>query len=164
MLRVFSWSNLCRFGLILTNLRPTVNPLLVGRGTSMRSAQVIEERIVAYLREDGACALWTGPLGNCGPRISMPGCGPGVKLNVRHFIFEKVHGVKPKMVRTTCGNRLCVRPEHLVEHAPSLSSEDKAQIVERWAMHLIHTTSIRSLAEEYGVSMEEIRKAIKAGI
>lgn len=69
------------------------------------------ELIRKHVVEEGDCWNWTGALQTCG---SVPTMNYGGKVGaVRRFILEERGVVLGKRLATyTCGNKLCVNPEH----------------------------------------------------
>lgn len=79
--------------------------------------QPIEERFTAYLVKggDGECWGWTGPVTNKGlPTIGKGGKGAG-QMSARALAYRLAFGTEPdREVMTTCDNKCCLNPRHLV--------------------------------------------------
>jgi len=72
-------------------------------------------RIMDSTAEEADCILWTGATGQSGHPIYKPqGCGCTL---VRRAMFELTKGsLQPRVpIDTTCGERRCINPAHLVE-------------------------------------------------
>jgi len=70
-------------------------------------------RISGMCREDGDCWVWLGCVQSCGdnPTMRLYGKTGGV----RRFVLEhKGVNVKGKIATYSCGNHMCVAPNHLV--------------------------------------------------
>lgn len=70
--------------------------------------------------EDSGCWIWQGQISNSGYgklKIKDETYGTKVKsaqdVSYMAFIDSNTEG---KLIRTSCNNRLCVNPEHLVPH------------------------------------------------
>ena len=73
----------------------------------------VMKRIEKLSHEDGDCRIWDGCVsGNGTPKMSA---FKQKNLTVRRVVAE-LHGHKiaGKIVTNTCGNRLCVAPEHVL--------------------------------------------------
>ncbi len=83
----------------------------------------IAEMILTRTKAEGECLLWTNK--------TAPGQSPrlyvaGERLYVRPLIWKEMKGFAPpadRRVTTTCGNRLCVNPEHLTLASPATISK-----------------------------------------
>lgn len=64
----------------------------------------------ARVRVDGDCLVWTGAISNGHPSCKVN----GRQSTVRRRQHELLHGPIPagKVLRMTCGNKLCVRDAH----------------------------------------------------
>jgi hypothetical protein len=77
-----------------------------------------KERLLQYTvtDPDTGCWLWRGQVSNSGyGRIMLPG-PQGRRMESAHRAsYQTLVGAIPEgaFVRQTCGNRLCVNPEHL---------------------------------------------------
>lgn len=69
--------------------------------------------ILARTKPEGECLIWTNKTDKGqSPRLYVE----GQRLYVRPLLWELVKEFKPpsdRRVTTTCGNRLCVNPDHL---------------------------------------------------
>lgn len=75
----------------------------------------IAERIASKVVEDGDCLVWTGTTTNGHPVIRSGPRGAQRSAYVRRAVFVLENGYVPEYVNQSCGNRLCVKPEHLVD-------------------------------------------------
>jgi hypothetical protein len=79
----------------------------------MRSMAFIHARCL----EDGDCLRWAGPVsGQCPKLCVRTGEGEKTKtLQPRRLVWEEVNGPIPpkRYVTPTCGDPLCLNPEHL---------------------------------------------------
>lgn len=82
-----------------------------------RKRKPIEERFATYLvkHSDGECWGWTGPVTNKGhPTVGRGGKGSG-QMSARRVAYRLAWGTDPnREVLTTCDNRCCLNPRHLV--------------------------------------------------
>jgi hypothetical protein len=82
-----------------------------------KKRQPIEDRFAAYLVKGGEddCWDWTGPVTNKGhPTIARGGKGTG-QMSARILAYRLACGVEPdREVLTTCDNKCCLNPRHLV--------------------------------------------------
>lgn len=70
--------------------------------------------IYARCKEDGDCWIWqNGTSGNGTPTMHPPGGGPQIGAR-RYFAAGLGLAIKGRVVTTTCFNKLCVAPEHLL--------------------------------------------------
>ena len=86
--------------------------------------------------------------------------------HMAHRLAYAWHAGKPAPthVRQTCGNKVCVRPDHLegsddrwVSRKPALSAEQAAEARELYAAG----TSVRTLSKRYGVAWNSVRKYLR---
>lgn len=117
----------------------------------MNLAEEIAQKLSQHIRVDGNCWIWTGKLiHNRNPYLQ------GIGL-VRAFLMRRVHHTR-KRSTSTCGNHLCVNPEHLcpirkgeTHHSAKLTDEKVKTI-----RNLAHTTPPYILAEKFNVSVTTI--------
>lgn len=132
----------------------------------------VEQRFWAKVRKkrgEDACWLHMGPLGSSGyPRLWVGKCS----VLAHRAAYALARGrFDPRLsVRQKCGNRRCVRPEHLQlvgpggepagsGDAPGLSPER-----EEWIRQLAsHGVERRVIAERYGVSLREVVRIVGGG-
>lgn len=65
---------------------------------------------------DGDCLVWTGLVRDGTPRMRVynPKTGKYPDLSLRRIVWrDACEGAAPAMISTTCGNALCLLPEHL---------------------------------------------------
>lgn len=72
-----------------------------------------------YCVEEGDCWLWQQATNGHGyPIARVPrDDGPSIRVSVRRYVLGHLCGKRltsPMWVVTSCGSRLCVRPEHLM--------------------------------------------------
>jgi DNA-binding Xre family transcriptional regulator len=127
------------------------------------------------IREDG-CWLWTGAVKNkhraSGIRGNMLNAATGKVEDAARISMQMYRPrvkIEGKQVVVTCGERLCVNPEHLKVvdalgfskgsgHPNSKLDEITVKKVRRIYEYNRNRPSLQSLAEQYGVSRETIRK------
>lgn len=77
------------------------------------------EQIRMRCREDGDCWIWiTKDKGQDGPRSYKK----GKRFYIRPLIYQHKHGKAhpaDKRLTTSCGNRLCLAPDHVEARTPS---------------------------------------------
>jgi hypothetical protein len=76
------------------------------RGTKKHTVETLKARTI----EEGDCWNWTGYLGNKVPAVSHDG-----KMTSVRRLFRDLMGSSVKVgwfVLPTCGNNICVNPEH----------------------------------------------------
>jgi hypothetical protein len=87
------------------------------RSATARTPERIFERINQQIERQGECMVWTGDLAGS---IYTPIIGAYTEkrvfrpLSVRRVLYEATHGkdATPKRLYASCGNQLCVSPEH----------------------------------------------------
>jgi hypothetical protein len=87
------------------------------RSATARTIERVLERIDSYIERRNDCLIWTGNLaGNNYTPIINAYDEKGVfhPLSVRRVLYEATHGkdATPKRLYASCGNKLCVSPEH----------------------------------------------------
>jgi hypothetical protein len=79
------------------------------------------------------CWVWNGALGGhrTGTLSLRSEDGRLVHINAKRFAWATVHGpiVRGQLVESTCGNVLCVNPEHL--RISTISTEELAQVLDK---------------------------------
>lgn len=76
---------------------------------------ILRNRLRGKVTLDGECWTWTAATTNKGvPQMHRPGGKSGAQVTARAWTVEQWHGPDDTrwMVRASCGNRLCVNPEH----------------------------------------------------
>ncbi len=134
-------------------------------------------------KNETGCLVWTGTKSNRGHAIyNHKLLGP---VTAARFVWECLHGRLRgrKVVMMTCGNRLCINPEHMKTgsypdsyrnslangntmkrrrgaqvHTAKLTDEKVAKIREA---HLAGGVSINALAKSYAVSHRTIDMVVK---
>lgn len=67
-----------------------------------------KQRIRQRIREEGGCWIWQGRTAGGTPILEVS----GERCTVRRIMWNK--GPRPSHIGSTCRNRLCVRPYHLI--------------------------------------------------
>lgn len=88
--------------------------------------------IIDRTLEEGDCLLWTGATGESGHPIYKPGTGPCTL--VRRDVFRLAGGtlIPRQPIDTTCGDKRCVNPEHMVQSTISKIAK-KAAVRGAWS-------------------------------
>jgi hypothetical protein len=139
---------------------PRTAPGRKGRGLALDERDA--ERFWSKVDQTGECWLWKCQRTASGGQFRVSGKRP-----VAHRVaWQLSHGTIPPRhaVRRTCGNLLCVRPEHLqlisgAECAwrAKLTPDQVATIRSRYSRG---TISQRGLAREFGVSPQSINRLL----
>lgn len=79
----------------------------------------VAERFADYVEVKGDCFVWRGPLRHGAPCISF-WSGGVVEVNAQAFALDLDRVPAGKWVLETCGNGLCVNPNHLQLHSNEL--------------------------------------------
>lgn len=86
--------------------------------TPLRKPLSIEERLAASSVKQGDCLIWTGARRTGGRygRIAID----GERFGAHRIAYECKHGYLPEHlhIHHTCGNNLCINPDHLVPLEP----------------------------------------------
>ena len=145
-------------GAVPRSPRPMTNKKARGLALSEPDA----ERFWSKVNQTGDCWLWNCRRTASGGQFRVSGKRP-----VAHRVaWQLIHGSIPPRyaVRRTCGNLLCVRPEHLqlVSGAEcawraKLTPDQVSTIRTRYAQG---TMSQRGLAREFGVSPQSINRLL----
>lgn len=114
------------------------------------------DRILGRTRENGDCMDWAG--------YAIEGKVPQIRVDykcwpVRRLVWQLVHGpVKSATwVGTSCGNPLCVNPDHLVARTRSKAFKGTAKTV-------VQRVSIASARRKNGkVTAEAVREIRSSG-
>lgn len=119
---------------ILDNARRTAGlEVRIGQFEKMndRPARIMA-KLMSRVRHEGECWLWTGPTSGGGRgggygRMSLDGQTVATHRVMATLIFGYIPG--NKQVDHTCGNRLCLNPDHLeiVTHKENQRRRDRAQ-------------------------------------
>jgi DNA-binding XRE family transcriptional regulator len=133
----------------------------------------LEDRFWEKVDKTNGCWIWNGgQFQNGYGKFTIK----GRQYRAHRVSYELAHGPIPAdaLLRHTCGNRLCVRPEHLKwggvreSHAAQmtnmnrsrvakLTEQDVRQIRQRYADHEI---TQRQLAKEYGISVATVQSVL----
>lgn len=65
-------------------------------------------------KAESGCWLFTGPTSHGVGIFTLPGCVQVAAHRAAYKLFVDVNGVTPKRIKQTCGDKLCVNPQHLV--------------------------------------------------
>lgn len=120
------------------------------------------DHVYARCIQDGDCMNWTGAAQRRGksPTMRRPGDGRGVSL--RRLMLEVATGreVPPKLVATyTCGNRECVRLEHLAAISRNaLQERNDAQFDAATRLRKSHRISVKIRAWKTKLTLEQARE------
>ena len=127
-----------------------------------------EQRFWRRVEQGPGCWLWRGTGGKDHGRLVVD----GKEMRAHRFAYELTHGPIPEGMHVvhTCGNRRCVRPEHLVlgeaagahgsgEASPNAKlTEDLAgEIRSRYAQGGV---SMAALASEFGVGKTTVSRVV----
>lgn len=82
---------------------------------SLDSHPELFDRIMAKTEQRGPCLIWTGSINSRYPAITSYSAGP-VTLMVRRLLYAHFvsQDVAWSSVSCTCGNDLCINPDHLI--------------------------------------------------
>ena len=86
-------------------------------------SECLEKRFWARVDKTGDCWLWTGNDSNGHGRLRIrknerEETGFGAEASAHLVVWWLIHHSREKFVDRTCGNTLCVRPEHLTVRTP----------------------------------------------
>lgn len=89
-----------------------------------------EKRLSKWLdrtiKRDNVCWEWPGCVDKDGyPRALI--IGYSRNLRIHRWIFSKINGYSPQVVRHTCDNTLCLNPEHLIGGTPTENMQDRSE-------------------------------------
>lgn len=118
--------------------------------------QRIRERCI----EDGDCWIWQGMVRSHAPRIWSPELRE--YLPVRAVIVDQQQRRRPGAAYfgSSCGNPLCVHPDHIVQRTPSQQQSHKSRMASSGASLAIRTrkTAASMQAKAGKLTMEQARE------
>lgn len=116
------------------------------------------------------CWVWTGDPNSSGYGSFQSGL---FRANAHRFMYCIMNDEEPEVVRHTCGNRMCVKPTHLIPGSQVENMQDKfydgtgntqklnvvqvKEIRDRYIRTGHRTSNAKELASEYGVSPKYVR-------
>ena len=119
------------------------------------------DRAKLHSELQGDCWIWKGYVWQGNPMMNSSANTP---MLLRPTLLEELHGERPewaKAATTTCGNRLCVNPDHVKWEtmdeyrrrcrAKAAAKMTVEQVEESWKRKQAGE-SVTSLDEEYGIS------------
>jgi len=114
-------------------------------------ADITDRDLNQYKVLDNGCWLWTGPVMSTGyPGVYWPTTRYAL-LSPRKYLFEQRLGHPVASVGCSCGERLCVNPDHAVPY------EDVAQAIK--AAHAAKRTVKREISLAHHKARKEAKQA-----
>lgn len=87
-----------------------------------------EQRLAKWLSnvsKNNECLIWNGCVDKDGyPRARTK---ESQNLRVHRWVFEKLNGYSPEVVRHSCDNPRCLNPKHLLAGNPIINAEDRSK-------------------------------------
>jgi DNA-binding CsgD family transcriptional regulator len=128
-------------------------------GGATNLARTADKRFDAMVEKGPSCWQWTGSTTRMGyGQFSVMTLGEGRRMIPAHrYAWERASGVIPDGVDVLhlCGNRICVRPDHLALRDPGetsrLPTSRQMQILTVWVDRGMMWKSHTRIAEELGV-------------
>ena len=136
------------------------------QSTEMVLANQDADRFWRKVRKTRTCWLWTGAGSGNGSGYFKPN---GKTVKASHISWQIANGESPAkgmFVAPTCGNKKCVRPDHLQLQRGKLSADRRStklapeQVEEIRRRSKTEGVSQRQLAAAYGVSQQAIQKIL----
>lgn len=108
------------------------------------------------VKQKGKCLVWLGYCNGDYGQVSYH----GRNIYVHRLAFMMTNGREPSgQIKHTCGNVLCVNPEHLTDSpARQLPQAEKARIFE---MYTVQGMSGRTIAKELNICRTKVYDIIK---
>lgn len=123
----------------------------ISGGRLQRDRRPLKEKIKERMEWVGECIRWKGGSARLAANVQTP------RQCVRHFLGVTSPGRYGFRGAPMCGNQWCLNPEHSKRERHFDRNEE---IRERWRNHLRYKTSMRKLAEEYGITKQRIEQII----
>ena len=115
------------------------------------------------------CWFWTGDPNSAGYGSFQSGL---FRANAHRFMYCIMNDDEPEVVRHTCGNRMCVKPTHLIagsqvqnmqdkffdgtQNTQKLTVDDVRSIRARFTRTSPRKSNAKELAAKYGVTVQYI--------
>lgn len=136
----------------------------MGKNRGLARAEV--ERVIAL--DSDECQLW--PFATFKDGYGKIRVGDKW-LRTHRYVFERVNGISPEVVRHTCDTPLCCNPKHLLggTHADNMADKKergrgyKSKLVASQVLEIrsSYDNNADELAEKYGVTIWQILNIIR---